>query len=190
MQRNLNAGGFTGAAAVWHAVVPADQLTIAGTGSDTLDLFKDAKAAGKGLFIRFVTYLLAPKLSNQQLASDFAHSLTTENPAVGRVLGTVGLWLPTEMTTIPQGRRLDSNLLITSDHASYSLNPAAFGIDSTNHVLSIDLINAFPEINDTLTKVNLGEVNAYLETSPTGTVGAHWRGRLRPNLLRAIGRHD
>jgi hypothetical protein len=163
LPRNLSAGGFEGFAAVWHAVVPADQLTVTGTGSATVDLFQQAKTAGQGLFIRFVTYLLFPKISSQQLAADFSHNLTTENPAIGRVLGSVGIWSPAEMTTIPVGRRLVPATTIMSDHASYQLNPATFAVDSSNHVLSLDLINTFPEINETLAKVSLGDVGAYVD---------------------------
>lgn len=168
LPRNLGAGGFTGYAAVWHAAVPPDGLTLTGTGSTALDRFRQEQAGGRGLFIRFVTYHLAPRISSQQLASDFAHNRPTENPAIGRVLGSVGVWSQDEMTTIAPGRRLVPGVSIASDHATYQLNPATFAADPAGHVLSLDLINAFPEVNDGLAKVNLGEVGAYLESGDGG----------------------
>jgi hypothetical protein len=168
LQRNLGASGFTGYAGVWHAVIPAASLTLTGAGSATITLFQQAKTAGQGLFLRYVMYLLSPQISAQQLANDFAHNTPTENPAIGRVLGSIGVYNPGEMTTIPVGRRLDPGATLVLGHMNYQLNPATFSVDQASHRLSLDLINSVPEVDTGLAKVSLGNVNAYVETQGGG----------------------
>jgi hypothetical protein len=73
--------------------------------SATLDSFRNAAARGAGLLVAFCTYLLAPRISQNQLAQDFALNRPTTNPAFGKVIGTLGIWDPSEMATIPIGRR-------------------------------------------------------------------------------------
>lgn len=182
LRRNLSAGGFSGYAAVWHAVIPPDRLTIAGNGSPVLALLQQAHANGKGLFIRFATYLLAPLISQQQLASDFAHNRPTENPAVGRVLGSLGVWQPGEMTTIPQGRRLVPGAALSANRADFQLNPATCAVDPATHRVSLDLINTFPEIDASLAKINIGDVKLHVDSITSG------KSQLQPLGLVAYDR--
>jgi len=164
-RRNLAARGFTGFAATWCAAIPPDQMTIAPGNSQTLDDFRKAHDAGLGLFVRFCTYLVAPRVSQQQLALDFAINRRTHNPAFGKLLGTIGVWEPNEMTSIPIARRLNAVGTLLHDHVPFTLNPAFAVIDRMEKRISIDLINAFPEINESLHKVDVGKVAVVVSSS-------------------------
>jgi hypothetical protein len=164
-RRNLGVSGFRAFAAVWHAVLRPEQLTITAGNSPSLLALKAAHDSGKGLFVRYCTYLLAPLLSASQLAADFAAGLATINPAVGKLLGTIGVWDPATMTTLAEGRRLGSGALATSNHASFRFNPATVCVDSANRRVSVDLINSIPEVDETLEKVNLGPLDLTLTSA-------------------------
>jgi hypothetical protein len=161
-RRNLGVAGFTAFAAVWCSVIRKEQLTIVPGASPTLLALKAATDAGNGVFIRYTTYLLAPQLSAAQLAADFAAGHPTINPAVGKVLGTIGVWEPGTMTTLAEGRRLGSGAIATSDHVDFRCNPAPVRVDLANQRISVDLINSILEVNDTLEKVNLGPLDLTL----------------------------
>ncbi|MDA1018289.1 MAG: hypothetical protein O3A00_28020, partial [Planctomycetota bacterium] len=164
LRRNLGTSGFTAFAATWHAVVMPDVLTIGDFDSPVMQAFRDAKINGLGLFVRFCTYVLAPRISQSQLASDFAQGRTTSNPAYGQSLGTVGTWQPGTMQSLPQARRLGSAAQIMHDHTSFQLNPAPFTVDTTKRVVSVDMINAVPEMNESLEKVNVGPLALFVRS--------------------------
>jgi hypothetical protein len=168
-RKNLGVSGFRAYAAVWHSVIRPEQLTIEPGTSASLLALKAAKDVGQGIFIRYCTYLLAPLLSATQLAPDFAAGHPTINPAIGKVLGTIGVWQPGTMRTLAEGRRLGSGAVATSDHVDFQFNPATVLVDTANRRISVDLINSIPEINDTLEKVNLGPLDLTL-TSAAGTM--------------------
>jgi hypothetical protein len=177
-RRNLAARGFTGFAATWCAAIPPDQLTIVPGNSQTLDDFRKAHDAGMGLFVRFSTYLLAPRISQQQLAQDFAINRPTHNPAFGKLVGAIGVWDPVEMTSIPLGRRLNPVGTLLHEHAPFSLNPAVAVIDRTEKRISVDLINAFPEIDESLEKVDVGKVAVVVTSSAAAGSQRHVVGEI------------
>ena len=167
-RRNLGVPGFRAFAAVWNSVIPPEQLTITPGTSPSLLALQVAKDAGRGVFLRYCTYLRAPLLSAAQLATDFAAEHPTVNPAVGKVLGTIGVWQPGTMTTLAEGRRLGSVAVAISDHVDFHFNPATVHLDTANRRISVDFINSVPEVNDTLEKVNLGPLD--LRLTSTGGV--------------------
>jgi hypothetical protein len=165
VQRNLGVGGFTAFSATWYAAIRPSAMTISAGASPTFDSFRKAAANGAGLFVAFCTYLLAPRISNDQLAQDFALNRSTANPAFGKVLGTLGIWDPKEMATIPIGRRLNPAGTLMQNHAPFQLNPAIASIDHARRVVSVDLMHAVPELDSTLTKLNVGKIKMALTTT-------------------------
>lgn len=108
--------------------------------------------------MRFCTYLVAPGIDQARLARLFANGEHRENPAFGRVLGTVGPWRAEEMTSVTLGRLLLPSVQLADGHTYYRPGPAVAQIDRERHILSLDLITAFPERDEELNKVNLGPV--------------------------------
>jgi hypothetical protein len=164
-RRNLGTGGFTAFAACWFAAIRPDRMTISAGASATLDSFRTAHAAGAGLFLAFCIYLLAPRISQQQLALDFAVKRPTHNPALGKVIGTLGVWRPHEMTTVPVGRRLNPGITLQHDHVPYQFNAAVAAIDKGRRVISLDMVNTVPETDEALNKVNIGALTLTLISS-------------------------
>jgi hypothetical protein len=158
-RRNLRARGFARGAAVWQAAILRDQLTFPGAPSPALEALRAAAEAGGGLVIRFCTYLVATRITDEELARQFAEGKTTANPAFGRVVGSIGPLHSQELTSVTVGRLLRSSARLVEDHVEYQLGPAVAQIDRERRVVSLDLINAFPERNETREKVNVGPVS-------------------------------
>lgn len=170
-RRNLGASGFAAFAASWYAAIPAEQLSVQADTSTTLASFEQARQNGDGLYLAFCIYLMAPVISQTQLASDFAAGLETSNPARGKVMGTIGTWKTTEMKSVPTGRRMVAGASLLHDHSSFQLNPATVCVDTVRQVVSLDLMNTFPELNTSLDKVDIGEVHlAAVKSGPKGPI--------------------
>lgn len=170
-RRNLGAGGFTAFSASWYSVVPPGPFTVDRGASPAMASFAQAQQDGRGLFLAFCIYLLAPKVSQTQLASDFALGIATRNPAFGKAIGTIGTWQPDEMTSIAVGRRMNAATSLLHNHGTFELNPAVARVDSGRRVVTVDLLNSFPEVDESLEKVNIGPVRlALARTGPRGTI--------------------
>jgi hypothetical protein len=167
--KNLGLKDMRAGSAVWHSVIPPP-LTIGPGNSPTLLAFKAALDAGQGLFIRYCTYFLAALKTDAQLAADFAAGIPTKNPAIGKVLGTIGVWQPGTMTTLAEGRRLGSGAAATINHVNVHCNPATVYIDSASGRISVDLINSVPEVDDTLEKPDLGPLDLTFTAADRATV--------------------
>lgn len=164
-RRNLGVSGFQAFAAVWHSVLRPGQLTIVPGASPSLLALEAAHQAGQGVFVRYCTYFLAPLLTAAKLAADFAAGLPTSNPAIGKVLGTIGVWQPGTMATLAEGRRLGSGVVATSGRVAVRLNPATVLVDTASRRVSVDFINSVPEVDGTLEKVNLGPLDLRLTSA-------------------------
>jgi hypothetical protein len=136
--------------------------------SPVLGALKNAVDAGNGLFVRYCTYLLVPQISSQQLAADFAAGSKTINPAIGKVLGSIGVWDPSQAATLAEGRRLRPSGVITFNHGQFTLNPTTVRVNATDHRISVDLINTVPELDENLEKVELGPLVLALQHSSGG----------------------
>jgi hypothetical protein len=167
-RRNLNARGFSSAAASWFAAIPHDQLSIDKGRSPVLSTFGEAHDQGFGIQVAFCTYFLRPRFSQTRLAADFASGLSTRNPAIGRWIGTISVWDPAEMRTATTGRRLFPSADLQHDHQQFRLNTALTTVQSDRLEVTIDLTSTFPEVDETLAKVNVGEVRLGAVTSSGG----------------------
>ena len=161
-QRNLGVRGFTGASAVWQAAILRDQLAFQATTSPTVEALRVAAESEDGLVVRFCTYLVAPEIEPADLARRFKEGLEPQNPAMGRVLGTIGLHQAQELASVTLGRMLHPAARHVVDRMELPLGPAVAQIDRERRVVSLDLITAFPERDETLEKVTLGPVSLRL----------------------------
>jgi hypothetical protein len=138
--KNLSNPGFTGAAATWQFAVSNGGVKFySAAKSPALAALEKAAGAAEGLMIQFCTYLLQPALSAAALVAKFAQGIPQPNPAVGYVVGTVGVWNSNEWAKVPNGRRL----LWTSNNNPYL--PAAAQLHPTKKTVSLNLISTFPE---------------------------------------------
>lgn len=168
--RNLGVPPFASLSACWYTAVAPDRLTIQPGSSGLLQELHSLHAAGQGLYVAFVLYLMEPRLSVTALAQDFALGRRTPNPAIGKIIGTIGSWSPTTMKSVPQGRRLNPSSAVSSSHGSFQLNPAIVHINRNARLASIDLLNCVPEIDRSLEKASLGEVQlALIDPAHTGS---------------------
>ena len=158
-RRNLRVGGFTGASAVWQAALPGDGLSFGAASSPAAQALRAAGEAGGGLVVRFCTYLLAPGIEARALAERFKNGQTVANPARGLVVGTIGPLHAGEPTSVVLGRPLHPSGRLVDDHIDFQLSPAVAQVDRERRVVSLDLITAFPERDQTLEKVNVGPVS-------------------------------
>lgn len=177
-RRNLAASGFTAFAASWYAAIEPDEMSISAGNSPVLMSFQSAHESGAGLFIAFCTYFLSPLISQNQLAQDFAAGLTTQNPAIGHVVGTVGLWKEDELKAVPMRRRLVPGALLQHDHVDFRLNSAQAHTNTDTSTITLDLMNAFPEIDDSLEKVNVGRVRLAVDVAGDKTAERHDIGEI------------
>jgi hypothetical protein len=139
-----------------------DQLAFSEVTSPALEALHAAAEAGEGLVVRFCTYLVATRITEEELARQFAEGKTTANPAFGRVVGSIGPLHSQELTSVTVGRLLRASASLVEDHLDYQLGPAVAKVDRERRVVALDLINAFPERNEAREKVNVGPVSLQL----------------------------
>jgi hypothetical protein len=157
-ERNLGLPGFGGASAVWQMALPADSLQFAQNVSPTLDALRELAQQRRGLVMRFCTYALSPRISQSELAERFRNGQKDQNPAIGRVVGTIGVWDGEELASASAGRRLYPAGSVSFDHLPVRLGPGAAHVDMERNVVTLDLVTAFPELDGTLEKVDFGPV--------------------------------
>lgn len=157
-ERNLGLPGFGGASAVWQMALPAASLQISQNISPTLDALRELAGQRRGLVMRFCTYALAPRIAQSVLAERFRNGQKDQNPAVGRVVGTIGVWDDGEFGSASADRRLHPAGSVSLDHQPVRLGPAAARIDLGRNVVALDLVTAFPEVDGSLEKADLGTV--------------------------------
>jgi hypothetical protein len=96
-----------------------------------------------------------------------------QNPAVSRVVGTVGLWQGDELATMPGGRYLVPNAAllprnVPSTSSPTPLGPAIAELNASEGFLSLDLGGAIPETTMAGTKADFGPLTVELQPA-TGT---------------------
>ena len=178
-QRNQSLRGFPAHSAVFQFSLPKSEAAfkinsgINGRSSQTLIALNEAMEDSEvqGLTVRMCMYFVlpsfGPKLNmrerEQQLAMRFAKGHKLENPAIGRVVGTVGLWRKGELASVTMGRLLNNRW-----NQQSSCGPATAVVDYERQVVVLDLANTFPE------KLRLAtlfpEKDAELEKVDWGTV--------------------
>lgn len=199
--RNLNLSGKVGGAGVGGSLqqtcLPKEGLRL---DADRTSPALKALAAGlrsddvRGLMIRFTAYLTVyytdpafkdlqnassteryarlTKLWDEQLASG---QMPLQNPAVSRVVGSIGLWKGDETVTVPGGRYLSANTTtqveVQQKKKQVWLGCAALETSTRagKRYASMDLTNTVPEVDESCEKVRLGDLKLLLEPTGAGT---------------------
>lgn len=191
LQRNLVSQPDTRFSAVWQQAVPRANLRFFGTDrSPTLAALAEAAKQGLGLVIRYCTYYFVRRYSDPELAALFAQGRPVLNESVGFALGTVGAWDHGDLASMPAGRQLHPGPVPLTTRVEltrsvpFRLAPAVARVDEQRRVVTLDLINTFPEVNELehptmpnpaeLRKVDLGEATLEVVNSQgrVQTVGA------------------
>lgn len=196
--RNLNLSGKVWNAGVGGSVqqtcLPKESLYLApGQGSAALD----ALAAGlrsddvRGLMVRFTAYLtlyftgsVFADLKNATLTERYARlaqlwqdqistgEVPLQNPAVSRIVGSIGLWSGDEHITVPGGRYLapctTTSIEVPKERKVW-LGCTALETHTRGSKVfaSIDLGNTVPELDENGAKVPLGDLKLLLERDGT-----------------------
>ncbi len=155
-RRNLGVQGFTGASAVFQTSAAMTDLEWKVDGSPALAAVSAALQGTAGLTMRFCLYLMSPGLSNDELAAKFAAGERVSNPAVGRVIGTIGPWLEGEPTSVAMGRLLVPSASTIIQKVPVRLGSAVARVDQDRKVVCVDLVNTFPEADASRRKEGFG----------------------------------
>jgi hypothetical protein len=157
---------FVGAGATWQFAIPRDCVKLAcPSGGSVLDDFVQAFETNPGLVVQFCVYLPEPHISDDDLIALFRRGCFVSNPAEAYVVGTIGLWEPGDLETVPGGRLLlpppDAENPLLSPSNPIALGPAAARVHAHRPTVSLNLITAFPEANydrPPTQKVDIGPV--------------------------------
>jgi hypothetical protein len=161
--RNFGAfNGPEGGGTIFQCAIPKDRLFRLRAGrSRALQSLHKALEKARGLTLRYAVYFVRLRLSEEQLAEQFARGEKVANPAIGRVVGTVAPWAEGELASVTLGRFLSSRdvsgqALAVKD--MFVFGPAVAQVSQRRRVVSLDLANTFPETDDKLEKLDCGEV--------------------------------
>ena len=139
---------------VLHKLLPRGSKAL----SALVDVLKRRNA--RGLLFRYNIYLCFPKISDTDLAVEFAAGKKVANPAYGLVLGTIAPWFDGEPSTITMGRNLKPCASFANPYRPmpYYLSPVVARVDARSRVVSLDMANCLPEDGPEGDKFNLGTV--------------------------------
>lgn len=143
--RNISVRGFTSAAATWQFGLPKDSIQFSGN-DPALVALQSASDAGQGLLVQFCTYYLQPEFESQQLHQFFKAGRKLQNPSIGHMVGTLGVWNDDELATFPNGRLFNS----TEIGRQKVVGPATANVQQDENVISLNLITAIPERHVTI----------------------------------------
>jgi len=166
-RRNLGVQGFTGASAVFQTSAAAADLEWKVDGSPALAAVRDVVQGTAGVTMRFCLYLMSPGLSNDELAAKFAAGERVSNPAVGRVIGTIGPWLEGEPASVAMGRLLLPSASTIIQKVPVRLGPAVARVDQDRKVVCVDLVNTFPEADASRRKEGFGVATLRVDDGTT-----------------------
>ncbi|MFN8531091.1 MAG: hypothetical protein U0670_21010 [Anaerolineae bacterium] len=188
--RNLALGGDRGSSAVWHLAFPPESLNYSAVGSPFLTQLQAFTQQGYGICIRLCTYLFHHR-PYREIASRYRQGDRFSLPGEMVVIGTLGTWIPGEPATLPAARLLVPNLEkplpLPADTRTqrrgqtFYLGAALAQVDVTRKVITLDLVNTFPEIAgmDTLDtndprdvlpeRINLGTLSLQVRATDTPT---------------------
>lgn len=152
---------FVGFGANWQFAIPSSALSFASSATSTvLSNLQSAIPSCQGILVQFTTYQVQPTLTDEQLIKNFQNGQLTRNPAIGFLVGTIGLWENGELMTAPGGRRLQA---ATPSQGSlpFGFGPCAARVQPHRAVVSLNLITTFPEANydrPPTQKMDLGQI--------------------------------
>ena len=141
---------------VLHRLIPKDESKAV---KDLFNRLKEERS--RGLIFHYNLYLCFPHESDTALAVRFAHGEQVENPAYGKVVGTIAPWFEDEPLAVPLGRFLKPAAPYVNPYRPdkpYYLSPAVARYDKENHRMSLDLANCLPEDGPDGSKYHLGGV--------------------------------
>lgn len=137
-------------------------------GSPGLMALLKAAHAAQGLVVRFRLYEVQPGLTSDTLATTFAQGQAIENPAMGYLVGTIGVWGNGEPASEPAGRVLfppyprpamnwvskdgksNGGMPKATEPWPAGTAPALIGnavanVQQTPPVISLDIVQSFPK---------------------------------------------
>lgn len=163
--RNPVSPGPAMMSAIFQIGIPKDEkFTLVAGDSPALKEMSKALDKAKGLTVRFCLYFAKRSINIRlpnvatTLEEAFISGKKLENPAIGQVVGSVGLWYQGELSSVTMGR-----LLVCPDPADPApLAPAIAVVNKSRKVVSLDLANSFPEEDETLRKADWGDVTLLL----------------------------
>ena len=172
--RNLGALPIAGgASAAWQAVFPRADVEIVRDSESPLlarlsERLREPRA--RGLMLRLCTYRtlyfqngvlnqLEPAADLDELAQLHAQGKPVSNPAYSLVVATLGVWFEGESESAPGGRQLFAQSPAPVRNAmgrTASAGPSAAELHEDAQVLSIDLSNTVPELDEDVEKADFG----------------------------------
>lgn len=147
---------------------PGLRINPSGVQSAALDDLAAAVDAGAGLNLRYCFYDAIYKTSPQDLYAQFSKGLYNANPYVGTVLGSLGVLQPGDLLSAPMGRKLyvqtrfplsatTCNGQTPASTNAITLGTALANVDTTQQLITLDLISTLPECNVTTnSKLDIG----------------------------------
>ena len=100
---------FVGIGCMMQFTIPASALpaTVNSASKGTQALFAAGRAAA-GLVVRFRCYEVEPQITDENLYATFQQGNAIDNPALGYLVGTIGVWQNGEPETEAAGRKLQA----------------------------------------------------------------------------------
>ncbi|ACY14144.1 hypothetical protein [Haliangium ochraceum] len=138
---------------------------------DALAALFASSSPPRGLVMRYCLYLTYPHISDPELSENFRRGIYTENPAYGRVLGTLAPWYGEMPESATMGRFLSRAGTFENPYSSrrYALSGIVARVCPDKRQVQLDAINAFPENGEGGAKFDLGIVQLGLRrATPPG----------------------
>jgi hypothetical protein len=152
------AAGGTAAEVVRHKLLPGPR---ASTGLQALLALWKGPRPPQGLVFRFNLYLTYPRISDTELAANFAKGIFTENPAIGRTCGSITPWYGEEPKSSTLGRFLGKASTFSNPYTTsrqYYLSGIVARVDSEAKQIVLDAVDSLPEDGPDGAKFDLGTV--------------------------------
>ncbi len=149
--------------------IPASAIpSVVELASPALQSFLDAARTAAGIVIRFRIWEVEPQIIDVNLQAAFAQGQAQANPALGYLVGTIGIWENGEPCSETAGRKLTClakrPAMAYADPQGNNVTqwpslatpwtpgpPALVGnavacVQPSGSVISLDLVNSFPEV--------------------------------------------
>ena len=170
---NQSYGGeqnFVGIGCVMQFTIPASAIpSPVMFESPLLQMFLNAARSAAGIVVRFRIWEVEPQITDTNLQAAFAQGQALANPALGYLVGTIGVWengepcsetagrkltclfkRPPMVYADPQGNNPSQPWPPTKTPWQQKLPPALIGnavalVQPSQPVISLDLVNTFPK---------------------------------------------
>ena len=160
---------FVGIGCVMQFAIPASAIPeIVNISSPALESFLNAARNAAGIVVRFRIWEVEPQITDVNLQAAFAQGQAQDNPALGYLVGTIGIWEDGEPCSETAGRKLTCPFyrpaMVYADPQGNNqqqwppqpkpwtpkLPPTLIGnavayVQPAGSVISLDLVNSFPK---------------------------------------------